>query len=276
MTRKATRLVLVGCGRMGGALLESWCGQSVIPYDITIIDDKPPALPSLATVHRVEVLGTDVPLVSIGVPHIVVFALKPQTLASVLPAYHEAFGKEPLYLTIAAGKDSAFYQHYLGADARLIRIMPNTPAIVGLGVSAMFASPAATDDDRQMAEWLMNAAGVSFWVQDEIQMHAVTAVSGSGPAYVFYFMECMIRAAIDAGLEESIARKMVLHTVHGSAELAVCQNEPLDALRQQVTSPGGTTESALERLMHPRGLLPLVQDAVQAAILRSRELAVKS
>lgn len=276
MSRKATRLLLVGCGRMGSALLESWCGQSVIPYDITIIDDKTPTLPSIATVHRIQVVGTDAPLVSLGVPHVVVFALKPQTLASALPSYQEAFGTEPLYLTIAAGKDSGFYQHYLGTDARLIRIMPNTPAIVGLGVSALYATKAATGEDRQMAEWLMSASGVTFWVEDEMQMHAVTAVSGSGPAYVFYFMECMIRAAMDVGIEESVARKMVLHTVHGSAELAVCQNEPLDALRQQVTSPGGTTEAALERLMHPGGLLPLVQDMVQAAILRSRELAVKS
>ncbi len=271
-----TKLMLVGCGRMGSALLENWCGQSIHPYAIAIIEQNLPQLPPVASVHQVLGFSPDLGLDEIGEPDAVIFAVKPQVLGDILPRYRDAYGTRPLYMTIAAGKETAFYQPELGQDARIIRIMPNTPAMVGLGVSALFATPHCKTEDRELAQQLTDMAGMSLWIKDEEMMHAVTAVSGSGPAYVFYFMECLMRAAMDMGIDEQMARKLVLHTVHGSAEMAVCQNEPLDALRKQVTSPGGTTEAALERLMHPSGLLPLLHDAVEAALVRSRALSAKN
>lgn len=273
MNGNQTKLMLVGCGRMGSALLEAWVGQSVHPYAIAVIDERTPPVSAPASVHQLHVFSPQTPLEEIGLPDAVLFAVKPQVLPDVLARYASAYGDAPLYMSVAAGKSVAFYQQHLGSTARIIRIMPNTPATVGLGVSALYASANCKEEDKSTASRLTDMAGISLWLSDEEQMHAVTALSGSGPAYVFYFMECMMRTAMDMGLDEETARKLTLHTVHGSAEMAVCQNEPLDALRKQVTSPGGTTEAALERLMSPSGLLPLVHDAVEAAIHRSRALS---
>ena len=137
----------------------------------------------------------------------------------------------------------------------------------------MHAVASVNEEDKRLAQTLMEACGIALWLDDEEKLDAVTAISGSGPAYVFYFMECLIRVAMDYGLDEEMARNLVMHTMLGSSELAFLSHEPINMLRRNVTSPGGTTEAALEYLMNPSGMLPLLQQAVEAAILRARQLS---
>ena len=266
-------LIMVGCGRMGGALLTQWLATGAWKSRVTIVKPTPELPEELSKHHHVgwaadlHSLPADVP------PSAVILAVKPQTLPQTLPLCASVLGSNLPYLTIAAGKRLSFYHDHLGAGARIIRIMPNTPCLIGMGMSALLASPNATDEDGELAEVLMRAVGEIVWLQDETRMDVATAISGSGPAYVFYFMECLISAAIDAGLDEQMARLMVVQTLHGSSELAYLSGEPLAKLRQDVTSPGGTTEAALSHLMHPSGQLRLLQDAVAGALQRARDLA---
>jgi pyrroline-5-carboxylate reductase len=270
-------ILLIGCGKMGGALLAGWARQSALSCDVFIVEPgerpaPPPERAASLTNHYFRSLA-DVPE-SVR-PQVVLFAVKPQTLGVVAAPAFARFGAAPLYLTIAAGKPIAWYREQMHADARLVRAMPNTPALIGRGVTALAHSGNVTEADRQIAQHLMEACGIALWLQDEGQMDVATAISGSGPAYVFYFMECLIRAAMDHGLEEELARRLVVQTVQGSGALAGTGEETLGMLRRNVTSPGGTTEAALEYLMNPSGLLPLVQQAVEAAIERARQIAVQ-
>lgn len=207
-------------------------------------------------------------------PKAIFLAVKPQMMAETLPAYKARFGDAPLYISIAAGLTIPFYEQYMGAASRIIRVMPNTPVIVGMGMSALIANKSARPDDKQFVDALFKSVGETLWLDSESLMDPVTAISGSGPAYVFYFMECLIAAAIDAGFDEDTARKLVLHTVHGASQLAIASPEPLMELRRNVTSPGGTTEAALAHLMNPSGMLLLIQEAVQLAIHRATQLSV--
>lgn len=267
------QVVLVGCGKMGGALLESWMGQQTTRYDIHVVDTSGQEIKPNAGGNPVHVYARldDVPA-EID-PDIVLFAVKPSSMREVAAAYFLEFGLDPLYVSIAAGRKIPWYQVHMAPEARIIRAMPNTPALVGRGVSVMCAAAGVTAEDRQAAQALLEASGIVLWLDDESKMDAVTAISGSGPAYVFYFMECLIRVAMDHGLEEEMARHLVMHTLLGSSELAFLSHEPIDMLRRNVTSPGGTTEAALEYLMSPSGMLPLLQQAVEAAILRAGQLS---
>jgi pyrroline-5-carboxylate reductase len=258
---------------MGAALLTQWLATGAWKSQVTIV--KPtPELPDELSKHHHVGWAPDLQALPAGSrPSAVVLAVKPQTLPNTLPRCASLLGNDLPYLTIAAGKRLAFYHDHLGERARVIRIMPNTPCLIGMGMSALLASSHATEADSELAEVLMRAVGEVVWLQDEIRMDVATAISGSGPAYVFYFMECLISAAIDAGLDEQMARLMVVQTLHGSSELAYLSGESLAKLRQDVTSPGGTTEAALSHLMHPSGQLRLLQDAVAAALHRAHDLA---
>lgn len=270
-----TQIVLIGCGKMGSALLESWAGQSSVRYDIHVVetsDRLPPISSPSVTIshhHSIEEIPVEV------APAIILFAVKPQSLHEVVAACFAEFGLDPLYLSIAAGKKLQYYQQQMDKEARIVRAMPNTPALVGRGVTVMVGTPNMTPEDKHTAQVLMEACGLALWIEDEAQMDVVTAISGSGPAYVFYFMECLTRTAMDHGLEEDMARTLVMHTLLGSAELALLSNEPINMLRRNVTSPGGTTEAALEYLMNPSGMLPLLQQAVEAAIKRAGQLSAQ-
>lgn len=258
---------------MGGALLQSWAAQQTAQYDIHVVDhaDRLPTIsgPAVTVTHHqsMEEIPAEVE------PDVILFAVKPQTLPDVASAYFNEFGLDPLYLSVAAGRPLAWYRKQMDNAARIIRAMPNTPALVGRGVTVMAAGTGVTDSDRRIAQVLMEASGIVFWLDEETRMDAVTAISGSGPAYVFYFMECLIRTAMDHGIDEEMARLLVMHTLLGSSELAFLSNEPINMLRRNVTSPGGTTEAALEYLMSPSGMLPLLQQAIDAAITRAQQMA---
>lgn len=261
---------------MGSALLEGWAGQQTVRYDIHVVDPSDHDLGvsgssvSVRMYERLEDVPAEVD------PDIILFAVKPQSLRDVVSVYFSEFGMDPLYVSIAAGRKLAWYEQQMEEGARIIRVMPNTPALVGRGVSVLTPGRNVSPEDRRMAQVLLEACGIALWLEDEEKLDAVTAVSGSGPAYVFYFMECLIRVAMDHGLDEDLARSLVMHTLLGSSELAFLSQEPINMLRRNVTSPGGTTEAALERLMNPSGMLPLLQQAVEAAIARARQLSAQN
>ncbi len=268
-------LLLIGCGRMGGALLDGWLAQSALSFEIGVVDPTHVA-PHKTQKHIVHHFPELQRLPKEWQPDVVVLGVKPQMLSEVLPDVAAQYGLHPLYLSIAAGRRLEDYLSVLGSEARMVRAMPNSPASIGMGVTVLCATTNVTEEERGLAGKLMEAVGITQWLEDEGLMDAVTALSGSGPAYVFYFMECMIRAALDLGLDEEVARTLVLHTVHGSSALAFGGDEPLDMLRRNVTSPGGTTEAALEVLMNPSGMCPLLEEAIQAAVVRAQQLSQAS
>ena len=214
-----------------------------------------------------EALGTDY------VPDVVVFAVKPQALDDVAPAYRRFADAGAVSLSIAAGKTIAAYACHLGPDAAIVRAMPNTPAAVRRGISVACASMRVTAAQRAACQKLLEAVGEVAWVEDEALMDPVTAVSGSGPAYVFLLIEALAQAGAAAGLPVALAERLARATVTGSGELARLSDEPAAILRRNVTSPGGTTEAALQVLMAPDGLADLMERAVVAATQRSRALA---
>ena len=266
---RKTPLILVGCGKMGGALISGWLARGVPANGLIVIEPKPTALPKLP--KAVRVLADRAALPVNVAPRAVVFAVKPQVMDGVVPAY-AGLGRA-LYLSIAAGKPIAYFEAKLGKAARVVRAMPNTPAAVGRGMSVLAAGNATTKADRRLATDLMAAVGEVAWIDDEGQMDAVTAVSGSGPAYVFYLIEAMAEAGAKAGLPSDLAAKLARETVIGAGELARQSKDSADVLRRNVTSPGGTTEAALKILMGSTGLAKLMARAVAAAKKRSRELA---
>jgi len=261
-------LLLSGYGKMGSALLECWqhTGDHGITHFHVI---EPQCIRTDAPVTRYENLQSLPTQLS---PDVIVFAVKPQQLPELLPAYRKRFGITPLYISIAAGKNLAFYKKHLGAKARIVRAMPNTPALVGHGITALCGSALAATD-KTLAEKLMGAVGQTLWLDDESQMDAVTALSGSGPAYVFLFLESLTEAGIAAGLPADRARALAMQTIYGSAMLARQSHENFATLRQNVSSPGGTTEAALKLLMQDNAFKTLVKNAVLAAARRAKELA---
>jgi pyrroline-5-carboxylate reductase len=269
-------LVMLGCGRMGGALLAQWLATGAWKHGVTIVKPTPELPDGVRQHHQIRWCADLTQLPAHPAPSAVLLAVKPQTLPQTLPACAAILGTDLPYFTVAAGRRVAFYTTHLGARARLVRIMPNTPCLIGMGMTALHASPHATEADTDLADALMRAVGETVWFDDESGIDIATAISGSGPAYVFYFMECLISAAIEAGLDETTARLLVVQTLHGSSELAYLSGDALAKLREDVTSPGGTTEAALSHLMHPDGQLRLMHDAVQAALQRAREIAASA
>jgi len=266
---RKTPLILVGCGKMGGALISGWLARGVPANGLIVVEPKPAGLPKLP--KAVRVVADRAALPADVTPRAVVFAVKPQVMDGVVPAY--AGLDRALYLSIAAGKPVAYFEARLGKGARVVRAMPNTPAAVGRGMSVLAAGSAVTKSDRRLATHLMAAVGEVAWIENEGQMDAVTAVSGSGPAYVFHLIEAMAEAGVKAGLPNDLASMLARETVIGAGELARLSGEGADVLRKNVTSPGGTTEAALEVLMAPAGLAKLMARAVAAAKKRSRDLA---
>lgn len=260
-----TRILLVGCGKMGGALLQGWLDRGVAAADIMVVEPAAPSLP-------VTVVTDSAAVPPDFAPNLVVLAVKPQVMAQVLPPYRR-YAETATFLSIAAGKPLSFFQAVLGEQAAIVRAMPNTPAAVRRGITVACASPRVTAEAREACQALLEAVGEVAWIEDEHLMDAVTAVSGSGPAYVFLLAECLAKAGVAAGLPEALATQLARATVSGAGELLRQSSEPADVLRRNVTSPGGTTAAALDVLMAPSALQPLLTEAVAAATRRGRELA---
>jgi pyrroline-5-carboxylate reductase len=266
----AAEILLVGCGKMGGALLQGWRTRGIAKH-VTIVE--PGAGAAALAGPRTTVLADASAIVGAMRPDVVVFAVKPQMMNEIVPQYRRFAASGAVFLSIAAGKTLGSLGRLLGAEAAVVRAMPNTPAAIGRGITVACASAAVGAGQRDLCERLLAAAGEVGWVADEALIDAVTAVSGSGPAYVFLLIECLAAAAVEAGLPLDLAMRLARATVAGAGELAWRSDEPAGALRENVTSPGGTTRAALDVLMAPDGLQALLTKAVLAAARRSRELA---
>ncbi len=265
------QLLLIGAGKMGSAILEGWLRAGLEPARVAVIEPYPSdALQALAA-RGVKLLET-----SGAVPpcDVVLLAVKPQSLDGVADALASAVETETLLISVLAGKTIANLEARAPAARAIVRAMPNTPAAVGRGITGCAASAHVTPAQRALATGLLAAIGQVVWVENEDLIDAVTGVSGSGPAYVFYMVEAMAAAGIQAGLPPEIAMQLARATVEGAGELLF--REPGTAaatLRKNVTSPGGTTAAALEVLMALDGLEPLMTRAVAAARQRGAELA---
>lgn len=268
MSAKKPDILLAGCGKMGGAMLTRWRDLGLY-NDICIVEPSGHAPEGMTPVASFD----DIP--AGFMPDLIIMAVKPQVLPEVLPAYRQLTDKGAALLSIAAGKPIAFFENILGEKARLIRAMPNTPAAIGSGMTVACANAAVTDADRAAAESLLSAVGLFLWAEDEKMMDPVTAVSGSGPAYIFLLIEAMAEAGAALGLPPEMAQTLARQTVIGSALLAQQSPEtPAATLRQNVTSPGGTTAAALDVLMQDSdGLRQLMTRALAAAAKRAEELS---
>jgi len=255
---------------MGSALLRGWVAGRAASRFRVVEPAGPP--PELAGADGVSWHYAPAELPTAPAPDAVVFAVKPQAIDDLLPDYRRWAASETLFVSIVAGKTIAGMTRHLG-PAALIRTMPNTPAAIGRGITVACANERVTRAQRQLCDELLAAAGESAWVEDEALLDAVTAVSGSGPAYVFLLIEALAQAAEAAGLPSDLALRLARSTVAGSGELARLSAESPARLRENVTSPGGTTRAALDVLMAGDGLAPLIARAVAAAAARSRELA---
>jgi pyrroline-5-carboxylate reductase len=269
-----TRLILVGCGKMGGGMLRGWLARGLAPADAVVVEPAAAALDDVATAARGLRHVADVAGLPAGfAPHVVVLAVKPQMMDDAIGHYRDFAAPQTLFLSIAAGKTIGYFQSRLGASAAVVRAMPNTPATIGRGITVAVASPQATSAQLELADMLLAACGEVAWVADEALIDPVTALSGGGPAYVFLLMEVLAEAGRKAGLPAELAMRLARVTVSGAGELARQSSEPAADLRRAVTSPKGTTLEALNVLMAPNGIQPLFDRAIAAATRRSRELA---
>lgn len=260
-------ITLVGCGQMGRAMLRGWLTRGIKPASVTVVESNASAAAEIEREFSVTA-RTDPPA---GLSGIVLFAVKPQVMQDVLAQYKNLVGNEVLIVSVAAGKTLAFYESALG-EVPVIRAMPNLPGLIGKGVTGLVKNSGVTPTQVMQAEKIFSALGATVWLEDEEKMHALTALSGSGPAYVFYFLEALEKAGVSAGFDAEQAAILARGMLEGSGTLARESEESLEQLRQNVASPGGTTEAALKILEKDDVFVSLIDRAVQAAIRRSREL----
>lgn len=264
-------LILVGAGKMGGAMLQGWLSLGLPGRNVTVLD--PFAGPEMVKLCSDQSVALNPPVSSLSAPQVLVLAIKPQMLDEAAPGIAPLVGSDTLVVSILAGKTIANITARLPAKA-VARAMPNTPASVGRGITGVAANAQTTAAQRAMADALLRAIGQVEWVADEGLIDAVTAVSGSGPAYVFHMVEALAAAGEKAGLPADIALRLARATVEGAGELLHAEPGTSAAqLRKNVTSPGGTTAAALEVLMGEGGLTPLMERAVAAASRRAGELS---
>lgn len=266
----AGAVVLIGAGKMGEALLRGWLARGLDPAQIVLFEPAPgPDLLALAAAQHIRINPA---LSAVTGTAVLVLAVKPQVMQDVLPQFVPLTQGGALVLSIAAGKPIRFLEQYF-AGSPIVRAMPNTPAAIGQGITVLCANAAAPAPQQDLAAALMRAVGAVEWIPDEAMMDPVTAVSGSGPAYVFLLIEALAHAGEQAGLDAALSYRLAQQTVSGAAALAAQSDLPASVLRENVTSPGGTTAAALDILMRPDGLQRLMNAAVLAATQRSRELA---
>ncbi|MGX9351322.1 pyrroline-5-carboxylate reductase [Shimia sp. W99] len=259
-------LVLLGCGKMGSAMLQGWLADGLPAKSVWVQDPYPSEWVQNSGVH----VNSDLP----AAPAIVLIAVKPQMMAEALPVLKAMGNGETLFVSVAAGISIESYEGMLGDRTPIVRAMPNTPAAVGKGITAIIGNDHAGADGLAMAEGLLNAIGQVVRLERESQIDAVTGVSGSGPAYVFHLIETLAAAGEAQGLPPEMSMALAKATVAGAGALAEQSEESPTTLRENVTSPNGTTQAGLEVLMDPaKGLPPLIIRTVGAAADRSRELA---
>jgi pyrroline-5-carboxylate reductase len=262
------KLLLVGCGKMGGALLEGWLARGLKPANAIVAEPVEALRPNKSGLRAVassqEVAET---------PALVVLAVKPQTMDAALADLRRFADDGAVFLSIAAGKTLKYFASHLGAAAKVVRAMPNTPAAVRQGITVACAARGVSAAERRRCQDLLEAVGQALWVEDEALMDPVTALSGSGPAYVFLLVEAMAAAGAKLGLSPEMAMQLARATVAGSGELLRQSSDAASQLRVNVTSPGGTTAEALRILMADDGIQPVFDKALAAASRRSKELA---
>jgi pyrroline-5-carboxylate reductase len=261
-------IVLAGAGKMGGAMLSGWLAQGLDPRQVAVIEPQPSGEISALAAKGVRL---NPPAGDLGAVATLVIALKPQTFPEAGPALKPFAASSTLVVSIMAGTTIASISDACGGS--VVRAMPNTPAAIGRGITVAVAAKDVSAAQRSVTDALLRATGSVEWVDDESLMDAVTAVSGSGPAYIFLLAEELARAGIEAGLPQELATKLARETVAGSGELLHRSELAAATLRQNVTSPGGTTAAALAVLMGPDGMQSLLTRAVAAATRRSKELA---
>ncbi len=265
-------LVLVGSGNMGGALLRGWLDRGLRPSDVVVQDPSPPpAMAALLSEHGIT-CGPEIAALPIA-PSVILLAVKPQIMDEVVPTVASHCRASTVVLSVAAGRTIASLARHFPAGTAIVRTIPNTPSSVGRGITVAVANVSVNIGQRRICQELLEAVGSVGWVDDESLIDAATAVSGSGPAYVFLLAECLEAAALAAGLPADLARRLARETVSGAGEML--RQSDLDAatLRQNVTSPKGTTAAALEVLMGPGAMPELMAKAVKAAKDRAVELA---
>ncbi|MFA8387368.1 MAG: pyrroline-5-carboxylate reductase [Pelagibaca sp.] len=259
-------LVLLGCGKMGSAMLEGWLAGGLPAASVWVTDPNPSDWVRAQGVH----LNEDLP----DSPAIVLVAVKPQMMRDALPTLKLLGNGDTTFLSVAAGITIATFEQMLGDTTPVIRSIPNTPAAVKQGITALIGNAHVTEHQLQMAETLLSAIGLTVRLETEDQMDAVTGLSGSGPAYVFHMIECLARAGEAQGLDPELAMTLAKATVAGSGALAMQADETPSQLRVNVTSPNGTTQAGLNVLMdEDTGLPPLIAKTIDAATKRSKELA---
>jgi pyrroline-5-carboxylate reductase len=265
-------LVLAGAGKMGGAILSRLLASGLDPRVVLVQDPDPaPEIADLLADQCIDVLPVIDELTQ--PPAVILLAVKPQIMEGVLASLAKIAGPDTLVVSIAAGRRLDGIEAHLPEGTGVVRAMPNTPASIGRGITAAVANAATTPVQRALADHLLAAVGEVVWVEDEALLDPITAVSGSGPAYVFLLAECLAEAGRAAGLDAKLAERLARSTVTGAAALLRQSSLEAGVLRQNVTSPGGTTAAALDVLDGPDGLRKLMIEAVAAATKRGRELA---
>jgi pyrroline-5-carboxylate reductase len=262
------KLLLVGCGKMGGAMLDGWLARGLAAADVAVAEPVEAIRPKQAGL-RVVTSSSEIG----ETPEIVVLAVKPQSMDGVMPDLKRFADKGSVFLSIAAGKTLGYFAGHLGNSAKVVRSMPNTPAAVRQGITVATAASGVSAAEKKRCHELLEAVGQVLWVDDEALMDPVTALSGSGPAYVFLLVEAMAAAGAKLGLTPDMAMQLARATVAGSGELLRQSKDPASQLRINVTSPGGTTAEALKILMATDGIQPVFDKALAAASRRSKELA---
>lgn len=271
MLASGQSLLLIGCGKMGGALLSGWLDGGLDVQAVQVVEPFAAAAQALSA-KGVKVRESVEAVPDAFAPAVVVLAVKPQQMDPVIEACARFMGPETVFLSIAAGKSIGYFEAKLGGAAAVVRAMPNTPAAVGRGISVLVGNARANEAQRATSGRLLSAVGEVAWIEDEALMDPVTAVSGGGPAYVFLLIETLAQAGVEAGLPAELAMQLSRVTVTGAGELARLSDQPAARLRENVTSPGGTTLEALKVLMAPDGLQALMTRAIAEATRRSREL----
>jgi pyrroline-5-carboxylate reductase len=262
-------IVMIGCGNMGMAILQRLAENESLQF-IVVKPSDPPSnslKQNIRFVRDISELPTNI------TPELVILAVKPKIMGDVLQKMVGLFSHKVLFLTVAAGLSLSFYEKYLGSSAKIVRTMPNTPVEIGLGVIGVVGNNNIELQDRQLVDNYFRALGKVVFLENEAMIDAITAVSGSGVAYVYYFMEQMIEAARGIGFEPDVAKELVIQTVLGAANLANCKFETsLSELREAVTSKGGTTAAALQQLQKNNDFAKIIFLCVEAALQRAEQL----
>ncbi len=271
---KNLKILLVGCGQMGEAMVKSWLKARLKSQQLSIIESDREKNQTLKKKYPGTHIYSDISLIKSSQFDFIVFAIKPQIMNQTLPSYKALGHEDSIFVSIAAGKTLNFLAKHLGDNRAIIRTMPNIAAVIGQGVMVGIANHNVPNDKKTLCQWLLfDPLGKFYWVENEDDLNTVTAISGSGPAYLYYFMECWAKVGESLGLTRDLSLSLVNDTVKGAIALALETKEPLQDLRKKVTSPGGTTEAALEILTEKNALNQLLLKALSGAKERSKELS---